>query len=277
MQKYIKQYRAEGFCIVPGLLTPRACKNVLKEVDAIAASQLKASKLRPVPFKDEETLHRNMQKLFNADIKSYIAFVRHISKLLSIQDLMFEPSIRTFVKKLGLSLLSVPTSPVVSIMSEKLKIHDGYYGLPPHQDWPSMQGSLDATVIWAPLMDVSAAKFPLQVIPKSHERGMWDGVNTTSAREIDAKLYREDDFKSVELSRGDVVFMTTFTVHQTGVTHAGKECSGLRIACNTRIENSAEATFIKRQFPCAYRRTVERELVTKDFPTPAQVRKALSA
>jgi hypothetical protein len=51
----------------------------------------------------------------------------------------------------------------------------------------------------------------------------------------------------------------------------------LRIACNTRIENWAEATIIKRQFPCAYKRTVERELITNDFPTPAQVKKALSA
>jgi len=277
MQRHIRQYRSDGFCVAAGLLSPRGCRNVLKDIDTVFASQLRAAKLRPAPFKGEVTLHRNMQKLFSADVNAYLAAARHLSKLLSIQDLLFHESVRTFVKKLGLSLPSVPTSPVVSIMSEKLKIAGGYFGLAPHQDWPSMQGSLDAVIVWAPLMDVTAAKFPLQVIPKSHLQGMWDGVNTASAREIDRQLYKDEDFVPVEASRGDVVFMTTFTVHRTGVTHDGKECAGLRIGCNTRIENTAETTFIKRRFPCAYRRAVERELITKDFPSRAQVKNALCA
>jgi ectoine hydroxylase-related dioxygenase (phytanoyl-CoA dioxygenase family) len=218
-----------------------------------------------------------MQKLFSVDVNAYLAAARHLSKLLSIQDLLLHENIRAFIKNLGLSLPSVPTSPVVSIMSERLKIAGGYFGLAPHQDWPSMQGSLDAVIVWAPLMDVTAASFPLQVIPRSHAQGLWGGVNTASAREIDPRLYGEEDFMPFELRRGDVVFMTTFTVHRTGVMHGVNECSGLRIACNTRIENSAEATFVKRQFPCAYKRTVERELITKDFPSQMQVKKALCA
>jgi hypothetical protein len=277
MQKYVNQYRTDGFCVIPGLISPKVCKQALKDIDAVVVSQLTTLKQRPTPFRNEETLHANMQKLFDANVNAYLAAVRHSNKLLSIQDLLFQEGIRKFVEKLGLSLLSVPTSPVVSIMSEKLKIQGGYFGLAPHQDWPSIQGSLDAVVVWAPLMDVTCVRFPLQVIPKSHVRGMWDGSNTASAREIDPNLYRDDDFTPVELNRGDVVLMTTFTVHRTGVTYAGKECSGLRIACNTRIENSAEKTFVKRQFPCAYKRTVERDLITKVFPSRAQVKKALSA
>jgi hypothetical protein len=277
MQKYIQQYRTDGFCVVPGLVAPSVCKQALGDIDALVASQLTALKLRPAKFRNDQTLHANMQKLFNANVDAYLAAVRQSNKLLSIQDLLFQERIRRFIKKLDLSLPSIPTAPVVSIMSEKLKIEGGYFGLAPHQDWPSIQGSLDAVVVWAPLMDVTEVRFPLQVIPGSHSRGMWNGNNTAAAREIDPSLYRDEDFKSVELCRGDVIFMTTFTVHRTGVSHDGEECSGLRIACNTRVENSAEKSFVKRKFPCAYKRTVERDLITKGFPSRAQVKKALSA
>lgn len=275
MNRYLKRYQAEGYCIVKGLIPSAVCKRVLKEMDAIFASQLQSLRLRPIPFKSEGTLYANMAKLFAADANAYLAAARHLNKLLSVQDLLFHESVRTYFKRFGLPLLSVPTSPVVSIMGEKLKIPGGYHGLAPHQDWPSMQGSLDALVIWTPLMDVDDVNFPLQVIPQSHLRGMWEGSNTTAAREIDPQLYDDDDFVSVIVERGDVVLMSAFTVHRTGVTYDGQECSGLRIACNTRVENSAENTFVKRQFPCAYRRTVERELITKDFPSLAQVKKAL--
>lgn len=276
MNRYLKQYRAEGYCILKGLIPTPACKAVLKEMDAVFVSQLKALRLRPVGFKGEATLYANMQKLFKADANAYLAAARHLNKLLSVQDVLFHENVRVCFKRFGLPLLSVPTSPVVSIMGDKLRIQGGYHGLAPHQDWPSMQGSLDALVIWTPLMDVDAVNFPLQVIPKSHLRGMWEGTNTASAREIDPQLYRDEDFVSVIVERGDVVFMSAFTVHRSGVTYDGNECAGLRIACNTRVENSAENTFVKRQFPCAYRRTVERELITNDFPSLAQVKKALS-
>lgn len=277
MKRYLNQYQAEGYCVLKGLIPPAVCRTVLKEMDAIFASQLKALRQQVTPFKGKATLYSNMAQLFSADVNAYLAAARHLNKLLSVQDLLFHESLRPYFKRFGLPLLSVPTSPVVSIMGEKLKIPGGYHGLAPHQDWPSMQGSLDALVIWTPLMDVDEVNFPLQVIPESHRRGMWEGANTASAREIDPQLLRDEDFASVIVERGDVVLMSAFTVHRTGLTyHNGdKECSGLRIACNTRVENSAEGTFVKRQFPCAYRRTVERELITKDFPSRAQVKRAL--
>jgi len=277
MQRFTKQYRQQGYCVIPGLVPRRLCTSVLKSIDAVFASQLRALKLTAAAYKGDRTLHANMQKLFKADVNAYLAAARHSNKLLSVQDMLLHENIRAFVKKLGVALPSIPTSPVVSIMSDHLKIGGGYFGLAPHQDWPSIQGSLDAVVIWTPLLKVTAKSFPLQVIPESHLRGMWEGENTVSAREINPQLYSDADFVPVEVDRGDVVFMTTFTVHRTGVTHDGKPCAGLRIGCNTRIENTAETTFVMRRFPCAYKRTVERELITKEFPSQAQVKRALCA
>ena len=275
MMKHRKQYQSDGFCVIPRLVPPKSCKRVLKEMNAVFASQLATLGRKPAAFQDADDLYANMQKLFKLDTAIYLAAARHVTKLLSVQQLLFHENIVEAVASLGLVQPSVPTGPVVSIMSEKLKIEGGYFGLAPHQDWPSMQGSLDALIVWMPLTNITLEKFPLEVIPKSHLLGIWDGDNTASAREIRGDLYSSDDFLPIEASPGDVVLMTSFTVHRTGIAHRGRECSGLRIACNTRLENSAEKTFVSRHFPCAYKRSVERELLTKDFPSPTQVQNAI--
>jgi hypothetical protein len=276
MRKHVQRYRTEGFCIVRGLLPAKACRRVLREMDAVVAGQLETVGLPARPFRDEDSLHRNMQRLFAADRDVYLAAVRHLNKLLSVQQLLVHEKILSVTAELGLALPSVPTGPVVSIMSDKLRIPGGYFGLAPHQDWTSMQGSLDAVVVWTPLTRVARKNFPLELIPGSHVRGVWDGDNTDSAREIRPDLYQDGDFVPLEARPGDVAFLTSFTVHRTGTRRGARECAGLRIACNSRLENSAEPTFARRHFPCAYKRSVERELITPGFPTAEQVVRAIA-
>ena len=271
MNELTQTYRREGFCVARGLLPSSVPLQVLKDADELYRLQLERLGLTHVPFKDESTVLANMTRLLRANVNAYLGAARHIAKLLSVQDLMCHENIRKVVRDLGVAFPSVPTSPVVNINSDQLRIPGGYYGVNPHQDWPSIQGSLDAVVVWTPLMDVPADRFPLQVIPQSHMRGLWEGNNSPHAREIPATSWKEEDFVSVTVNRGDAIFFTVFTVHRTGLEHHGKPCNGLRIGCNFRYENTADPTFVERDFYCAYKRTVARELVSPDFPRTEQV------
>lgn len=272
----VEQYRSDGYCSVPNLLSEAMIAAALSEVELTFRSQLAALRLDEDALL-HESLHWAMERLLSADLDRYLAAARHVNKLFSVQQLLFDDQIRKFLAALGLSALSVPTGPVVSIMSDRLRIPGGYFGLAPHQDWASMQGSLDAVIVWTPLLDVTASQFPLDVLPQSHLRGLWEGTISESNREIDPSQYADDDFVSLEVKRGDVVFMSAFTVHRTGLTHAGEPCRGLRIACNTRFENTLEPTFVERRFPCAYGRTVKRELMTPDFPQPSDMERVFGA
>jgi hypothetical protein len=115
-------------------------------------------------------------------------------------------------------------------------------------------------------VDIDATRFPIEVIPGSHQRGLWEGEIADNALEI-RKGFVEGDFVAVPAARGDVVMFTGFTVHRTSL----RGCHGLRIASSTRSENSAEPTFVARNYPCAYKRSVERELIQKAFPAPGQI------
>ena len=48
----------------------------------------------------------------------------------------------------------------------KLAKEEVYYKVFPHQDWRSMQGSLDSVVIWTPLNQIDSDMGPLNIIPK---------------------------------------------------------------------------------------------------------------
>lgn len=267
----ISHFKSEGYCLLSGLLRPEMVDNLLQDFNGLISLQLQAQGSEPKPFSGEASLLENMEALLQRNVGGYLAAVRHAAKLISLQRLIAADAIVEFLNQLGMSLPTSPTSPILHVMSEKLKIPDGYYGVAPHQDWTSLQGGLDAITMWVPMMDVSEERFPLEIIPRSDGRGLWKGVTTTQALEISPDEYRDSDFVRIPARRGDAVVFNGFIVHRTGL--AG--CKGLRIASSTRYENSAEPTFIARGYPCAYRRTVQREMITPNFPSAEQVTAAL--
>jgi len=264
--EWIASYRKNGYCAVPELLPVREVEAVLKELDQLFTLQLRRLGRRPSAYESEATVLANMEALLGADVKAYLAAARHAAKLVSLQRLVSSPAITALCGALGIHTPTMPSMPVVHIMGDTLKIPGGYFGIAPHQDWPSIQGGLDTITMWVPLLDVDSKQFPIEVIPGSHLRGLWEGEIADNALEI-RKGFVDSDFVSVPVARGDVVMFTGFTVHRTGL----RDCRGLRIASSTRYENAAEPTFVERNYPCAYKRTVERELIHEDFPSPEQV------
>ena len=261
-------YRRDGYALVRGLLAPALVETVLIETDRLFALQLRRLGRHAAPYEGEATVRANMESLLGADIAAYLAAARLAAKLASLQHLVSSPAIVDLVASFGIVTPTIPSTPVLHIMGDTLHIPGGYFGIAPHQDWPSIQGGLDTITMWVPLMDVGARQFPVEVIPGSHLRGLWEGEITNNALEI-KQGFVESDWVAIPAARGDVLVFTGFTVHRTSL----EGCSGLRIASSTRYENSAEPTFIARNYPCAYKRSVERELIHPDFPSPDQVAK----
>lgn len=263
---WLAGYREQGYCVVPRLLSPEAVARVLEETDALFALQLRRLGLRVTAYAGEGTVLANMEALLAADVGAYLAAARHAAKLMSLQRLVVSEPMVELVAALGLAMPSIATTPVLHIMSDTLKIPGGYFGIAPHQDWPSIQGGLDTVTVWVPLMNIDASRFPVEVIPGSHRRGLWPGEITDQALEI-RQGFVDGDFVPLPARRGDAVVLSAFTVHRTSIDG----CRGLRIASSTRYENSTEPTFAARNFPCAYKRSVQRDFIHADFPSADQV------
>jgi len=218
----------------------------------------------------EDDIFRDMQRLHKRDIERYKKVIGSLWRKLEIFNLMNHSKIIGVLKdQFGWQDIFLPGGQVVHIMAKELEIPDGYFGLVPHQDFPSVQGSLDGMVVWLPLVNVDRNNYPLEVIPGSHFQGVLPArEHSNSTWETDTSEYGENDYVPIEVNVGDVVFMSLFTIHRT--SRRG-ETGRFRLAASTRFDDANEQTFIERCYPTAYIRTVRREQYFPGFPTVAQV------
>jgi len=263
-------YRKKGFYICKDILSKSKLDKILTDIKHLAYLKLRSL---GCTMHWEAPIFKYLKRLFDEDTDAYLGVARLAPKLVSVKTLALEPCLQNVawtllqqpsISDYGLPVLTKPTEAIVHIMNKELVAPGGYAGFKPHQDWPSIQGSLDSLIIWIPLTTITENSFPLQVIPGSHLKGL---RRIKEDYELPETEYDENAFVSVLMKPGDVAFMSSWTVHRTG-TEPGSEP---RVAISTRYENAAEPTFIERNYPGAYRRWVHRELITPDFPEKDQV------
>ncbi len=262
MSPELSSYKFDGFFIAKGLLDTPSITHVLDSFNKTLTDQLTAiSKTEKI----NDTFH-GLKTLYHLDIERYKKVVGALWRKETVYRLMHDLRIINFLtEKFGWQDLFVPGGQVVHIMANELKIPNGYFGLVPHQDFPSVQGSLDGLVVWIPLVKVDKHNFPLEVIAGSHKAGLIPMSETSSISwEIDNNCYDDQKFVPVEVEVGDVVFMSMFTIHRSSISG---EAGRFRIAMSSRFDNADEQTFINRAYPTAYLRSVHREQFIKDFPS----------
>lgn len=202
---------------------------------------------------DSMFTEENLLSVYNVSVHRYMGFLRTAAKTVDIQKLILAPHILKMLRQLGVDYPSMPTQPVLHAMSPALTIPDGYDGTVAHQDWPSIQGSIDMVTVWIALTDAQSGRYPLEVVPGSHLKGVRDGVVNGSV--LECELYGEEKFIPIECMAGDVVFLSGFLVHRTG------EGDTFRAAVSQRFDSNIEPTFIERGFPCAQKRVVDRTMI----------------
>lgn len=267
MTQALANYQRDGFYIAKSLLNREAVIGLSESLAKTFRDQLHFLKI------DSEglSLFELMRLLHQNDILRYRKVVGAIWRKLDVYELMHDSKITGFLKtQFGWQDLFVPGGQVVHVMADELKIPDGYFGLVPHQDFPSVQGSLDGVVVWVPLVNVDKNNYPLEVIPASHMQGILPIIkHENSTWEVKTSQFVEADYVPVEVEVGDVVFMSCFTVHRSSTRgQAGR----MRLAMSTRFDHAEEPTYVDRAYPTAYVRTVHREQYVENFPTLEQVR-----
>ena len=260
-----RAFASDGYCVVRDALPRTAVDRVTEDLVAVVVAQLAAS---GVPhLNGHESLATRLERLITVSPVRYLAALRRGAKMHGVHRLVGHDAVEAIARGLGVALPSLVSEPVLHVIGDRLVVPGGYQGFVAHQDWPSIQGSLDSIVTWIPLVAVSSGNFPLMVVPGSHRLGPITGVVRDHVREVPEDVCPSVSFVPVDAMPGDVVCMSTWTVHKTGVDGS----TGFRVACSTRWDNALEPTFVERGYPCAYRRSVERDWITPDFPTCEQV------
>ena len=261
-----RSYSRDGYLLVKGFFDPGEVERVRVEAKEIFASQMRRLGLPGAGDVPEAEFNQGMFRLFEADLQAFTNCGKHAQHMISLHRLSLDQRIASVLEELGLEWPSISTRPVLYFNSSRLATKEVYFRLSPHQDWRSMQGSLDSMVVWVPLVCIDRALGALEVVPGSHKRGlleagMKDGYGHV-AEPLDAA-----SFVPVEVEQGDALLFSTFLVHKSGTNST----DSIRWSCHFRYNNLREPTFIERGLPQPYVYKPMDNLITPGFPDAAQL------
>jgi phytanoyl-CoA hydroxylase len=267
MDNLIESFQAQGFVRLNGFFSRQDVERVRTDAKCVFLNQMASHGFVDHGDVDERNFERRMTRYFLEDPEGFTNCGKTCQHLISLHRLSLCEEIVNQLITLGLKRPNICTRPVLYFNSRHLAKSEVYYKSPPHQDWRSMQGSLNAMVIWAPLVDVPRELGALELIPGSHIWGLQDSREDDWYRRIEG--LRDEQYQSVEMDAGDVLFFSAFLVHRSG----DNVTDSIRWSCHFRYNDLEEPTFVSRKYPNPYIYKPQQELVTKDFPSIEELQK----
>ena len=242
----LNDYRENGFVLLKGFFPAEEVVRIYSDAKDVFTLQMRRLGIVRSNAPSEQASEAGMFELFKKDLQAFTNFGKQAQHLISLHRLSLDERIVSALRELGLTFPNISTRPLLYFNAERLAKKEVYWRLDVHQDWRSMQGSLDSVVVWLPLVDIDKALGALEVYPGSHKRGLLEA----------------------DLVDGYALFFSTLLVHQSGTNVS----SGIRWSCHFRYNNLREGTFIQRGFPHPYLYKPQSDLITPGFPTLADVR-----
>ena len=260
-------YREQGFIYLPAYLHADIVTGVRREARQVFIRQLETRGLLPQINPTEREIDDGMARLFTENLPVFMNCGKQAQHLVSLHRLGLDERLLDLARQVGVQWPNICTRPVLYFNSPRLAKSEVYWRVFPHQDWRSMQGSLDSIVIWVPLIDLPPELGPLEVVPGSHLDGLVTSEVVDNFGKVDESYLRDKTFESLPVSAGDVVMFSSFLVHRSGTNSS----PDIRWSCHFRYNNLAETTFVERGYPHPYVYKPMEELLTTGFPAQPQV------
>jgi len=256
-----------GYVVIPRAADDGLLKLIERDLADVFYRRARAAGLsaaRPVSYDDLSNL---IIALKQHDQSAYLQAAKTANHLASLSQLCVSPQVMALVHDLGLLTPTIATRTVLHFMANSLAIEGGYLKTPPHQDFRSVQGSLNSIVLWTPLADVGPDDYPVVVADGSHRLGLLPSAEHVFGHQIEPASIAGLDFHPVHLKRGDILVFSTLLVHATSETGGER----VRIAASFRFNDAADSSYINRGLPIPYIYKADMALRTPDFPTPADM------
>jgi phytanoyl-CoA hydroxylase len=238
MQSNKQQLEKEGYIILRNFFSKEYIKTLRQKAEDIFKIQFKY-------FGYEGEFKENMIRLFNEHESVFINCGKIIQTgLLELYKLPIEEKLIKEIKNLGLEFPNLCTRPVLFFNHPKLAKETVYYKTPPHQDWLSMESSIDSLVVWVPLVNVNKENGSIIIYPGTHTLGPLPFKVTGGFAEVEII----GEGIQPELEIGDIAIFSTLLIHSSGDILD----DSIRWSCHYRYTNMLDPDFINRGFPNPY-------------------------
>lgn len=226
----MQKYDDDGFMYVRNLFNKDDISIILDEAKEVFAKQGDMFEL----FKTRPAVFANCGKT-----------VQH---LINLHKLSMSKRVIDLLHAIGLSFPVICTRPVLYFNHPLLASKPIYNSVPAHQDWRSMQGSSNACVIWAPLVDCATELGPLEVLPGSHKYGLRTETVENGFGMVKLTPDEEKAMVSVPCNAGDAIVFHSMLIHRSGNNISDQP----RWSCHFRYNDVNDQQFIDRGFVHPY-------------------------
>ena len=255
MKNMKKEFIKEGFVLVKNFFNK-------KEIEIIKSDIEEVFKIYYGESKDI-----SIMKLFKKDFDGFHGCAKACQNLISLNKMATNKKIINLLKKIGLKFPSINTRPLISFSSKNTAKKETNWKVPAHQDWPSVQGSLNGVTCWIPLVNINESLGYLEIAKKSHKKGYIhhkiDGVPVLENNQI-----KNEIFTPIKMKMGDILVFNSFTIHRSGVNKTNNK---IRLTTHFRYNDLEEETFIKRKFPNQRIDTFKEEILYPNFPSEKEI------
>ncbi|WP_244491193.1 phytanoyl-CoA dioxygenase family protein [Paramesorhizobium deserti] len=228
MREFVAKFQTDGFVIVK-------LQSLIQQT-TVLREQFEASFQRR--FTDDVNRNRNLLKRF--------------AELPGTARLFLHPDIEIMVRELGV-VEPVFCGPIVTHYTSH-DVTGNSFGLPFHQDWPSMGSSRNSMVVWFSLTDAGADSHSLVVLPGRHMEGLLPGRHTERGYVLDPI---DKVGEILQIRAGEMLIMSAFLPHKTFVN---PHYEGWKMSLSRRFDDLSNREWADRGFANAYGTSVDREL-----------------
>ena len=264
-----KEYLSEGSIVVKNLLSKDVLSQVISDIHLIFKKKFETEGFKYETASEGEIKDQDLFDFFAKKQEAYIGCMKAIQNLPEIYKIGISPKILSLLHQIGLEFPSFIQKPIVMLNSRKTSTKVGNWKTPAHQDWRSIQGSLNLAIVWIALRDVPKELGPVEIIPKSHNLGLLPSEDDDWYMHVNEDSIRNKQFTPIPVNAGDAIIFSGFMVHRGGVNKSEK----IRYSLQFRYNDLFEPTYVKRDFPNPYSSTPPKEIITKNFPTKSDIKK----
>lgn len=263
-----EEYLKNGLIVVKDFFEVVAIDAIRNEAKDIFSIQIRKNN---ISFNEtsETEFEQALYKLFHVNYNAFLGAARATQQIIELFNITCNQKIKDVLKSIGLEKPVICVKPIIYFNSKNLAKIEGHYKTPAHQDWRSMQGSLNSVVIWIPLVDMSKEIGAVEFIAGSHLKGLIDSEADEWFRHIESGNLNESEFVAPLVKKGDAVLFSAFTVHRSG----NNITESIRWSTHVRYNDLADPTFVERNFVHPYQvYKPDSPLITPNFPNEKNIK-----
>lgn len=208
---------------------------------------------RSAVAKIKHTFEENFRPRFEADPLSNRNLIKRFADSIEIASLFACPELVGILQSIGIQS-PVYCGPVVSHYTH-IDPTGNSYGLPWHQDYPSMASSSNSAIVWFSVNACNANTHSIQVAPRLHSAGLLGGEQRDNGYILDAQQFANSLI--LDIQPGDILVFSSYLPHCTFVN---PESASYKLSFSRRFDDLQCPDWPERKFANAYGVSVDRSL-----------------